>query len=112
MAYSSNDFLDIVKRWESLFEDFHRHTKDGLSREFDVVKNFKRLIEEKFPEFEYKEIIQKFALSRTCFRMRALARKLAAEKAETYRAKCKQLEYAESYSKVQYFTNFCSKSKS
>ena len=112
MAYSSNDFLGIVKLWESLFADYHRHAKDGLSREFDVVKNFTRVIEEKFPEFEYKEIIQKFALSRTCFRMRALGRKLAAEKAETYRGRCKQLEYAESYSKVQYFTIFCSKSKS
>ena len=85
MAYSSNDFLSTVKLWESFFEDYHRHTKDGLSREFDVVKNFTRLIEKQFPEFEFKEIIQKFALSRTCFRMRALARKLAAEKAETYR---------------------------
>ena len=58
MAYSSNDFLGIVKLWESLFADYHRHAKDGLSREFDVVKNFTRVIEEKFPEFEYKEIIQ------------------------------------------------------
>ena len=112
MSYPTEEFLNLVKLWDSLFEDFHRHASDGLSREFNVVKKFAKLIEDTFPEFDNKKVIKKFALSRTCFRMRAIARKLAAEKADTYRAECKKKQYAHAYQgkkkekkPVQYFTN-------
>ena len=91
MAYPANFWVDIVRVWDGIFEDYHRGAPDGLLRTFDVVKNLVKLIESKYPDFEYPVIIGKFALSRTKFRMRALVRKLRAERKESARARRKKL---------------------
>ena len=68
MSYASKDFHATVTKWEAIFNEFHKDAKDGLLRIFDVTKKLTAVIESKFPDFEEKHIIQKFALSRTCFR--------------------------------------------
>jgi hypothetical protein len=77
LSYPTKVFVPEVKLFDNLFDDYHKDSKDGLSREFDVVKNFKNLLEQKFkdqdgqPMYDGK-MLQKFALSRTLFRMRAI----------------------------------------
>ena len=93
MSYGANFWVDMVKTWDSLFEEYHKEAPDGLLRTMGVEKGLYDLILSKFPDFEYKYIIKKFVHSRTCFRMRNIARKLAAEKAETLKARRKKLAY-------------------
>ena len=93
MSYGKLDWIDIVKQWEKIFEEYNQPAPDGLLRTMGVCKGLYDLIDKKFPEFEFKYIIKKFAKSRTCWRMRFLARKLAADKAETLRARRKKLAY-------------------
>ena len=83
MAYPAKDFLEIVRVWESLFLEFHKNEPDQLSRKFNVVKDLAALLKQRYPDEQFESIINKFALSRTCFRMTAVAKKFAAERAET-----------------------------
>ena len=92
MSYPANFWVDIVKVWEGMFKEYHRNAPDSLLRTFNVVKNLVDLIKSKYPDFEYPDIIRRFALSRTKFRMRALIRKLAAERKESARARRKKLD--------------------
>ena len=80
MSYPTKEFQPDVKLFDSLFEDYHGTSKDGLSREYDVVKNFANLLEDKFKDQKFEDgepkydrkLFRKFALSRTLFRMRAI----------------------------------------
>ena len=96
MAYPAKDFLEIVRVWESLFLEFHKNEPDQLSRKFNVVKDLAALLKQRYPDEQFESIINKFALSRTCFRMTAVAKKFAAERAETLKARRKknELEYS------------------
>ena len=80
MSYALKSFVPDVKQFDSLFDQYHKDSKDSLSRELDVVKNFVNLLEKQFmdqkdengqPIYDRK-ILQKFGLSRTLFRMRAI----------------------------------------
>ena len=76
-----------------MFQEYHNEAPDGLLRTTGVVAGLVSKIAKKFPNFEFPKKIQQFALSRTCFRMNALARKLAADRAETLKAKRKVLDF-------------------
>ena len=83
----------MVGEWEQMFQEYHNDAPDGLLRTTGVVAGLVSKIAKKFPNFEFPKKIQQFALSRTCFRMRALIRKLAADRAETLKAKRKVLDF-------------------
>ena len=48
MAYSAIEFERDIRLWDSLFEDYHRSSKDGLKRTMNVVKELVDLIKKKF----------------------------------------------------------------
>ena len=95
MAYPSKDFLEEVKRYDILFEDFHKTARDGILRIFGVVEKFAAVLEKNFPNSD-KDVIRKFAKSRTIARVNAIARKLANDRLESLRAKRKKIEFAHS----------------
>ena len=76
-----------------MFQEYHNEAPDGLLRTTGVVAGLVSKIAKKFPNFEFPKKIQQFALSRTCFRMNAISRKLAADRAETLKAKRKVLDF-------------------
>ena len=76
-----------------MFQEYHNEAPDGLLRTTGVVAGLVSKIKAKFPTFEFPKKIEQFALSRTCFRMRAISRKLAADRAETLKAKRKVLDF-------------------
>ena len=76
-----------------MFQEYHNDAPDGLLRTTGVVAGLVSKIAKKFPNFEFPKKIQQFALSRTCFRMRAISRKLAADREETLKAKRKVLDF-------------------
>ena len=84
MSYPSNEFLKDVKLWDSLFEDYHKSAPDGLLRTLGVVQGLVDLIKKQFGDKYDEKLIKKFALSRTCFRMRAIGRKLQDERHSIY----------------------------
>ena len=92
-----------------MFQEYHNEAPDGLLRTTGVVAGLVSKIAKKFPNFEFPKKIQQFALSRTCFRMNALARKLAADRAETLKAKRKVLDfiYSSEPSKKVLFLQIC-----
>ena len=92
-SYPATFFHDMVGEWEQMFQEYHNDAPDGLLRTTGVVAGLVSKIAKKFPNFEFPKKIQQFALSRTCFRMNALVRKLAADRAETLKAKRKVLDF-------------------
>ena len=74
MSYPSTEFLKDVKLWDSMFEDYHKSAPDGLLRTLGVVQGLVDLIKKQFGDKYDEKIIKKFALSRTCFRMRAIGK--------------------------------------
>ena len=86
-----------MRLWESLFEDYHRSAKDGLKRTMNVVKELVDLIKKNFSDKYEIKFMKKFALSRTCMRMRQIGYKMAAEKLETLRAKRKRVQLAHAH---------------
>ena len=97
MAYSAIEFEKDVKLWDSLFEDYHRSTKDGLKRTVNVVQGLVDLIKKNFSDKYQIKFMKKFALSRTCMRMSNIGYKMAAERLETLRAKRKRVELAHAH---------------
>ena len=95
MAYPSKDFLEEVKQYDILFEEFHKTAPDGILRIFGVVEKFAAVLEKNFPNSD-KDVIRKFAKSRTIARVNAIARKLANDRLESLRAKRKKIEFAHS----------------
>ena len=95
MAYPSKDFLEEVKQYDILFEEFHKSAPDGILRIFGVVEKFAAVLEKNFPNSD-KDVIRKFAKSRTIARVNAIARKLANDRLESLRAKRKKIEFAHS----------------
>ena len=93
MAYPAKDFVEIVRVWENLFNEFHKNEPDQLSRKFNVVKDLAALLKQRYPDEQFEKIINKFAHSRTCFRMTAVAKKFAAERVETLKARRKKNEF-------------------
>ena len=90
-----SSFVNDVKIWDNLFEEYHKSSIDGLLRTPNVVGDLVDIIAEQFKDSDYdRKLIRKFALSRTCFRMRAIGRKMAADKAESLRARRKVIELA------------------
>ena len=87
MKYPRNDWLKEVKLYDSLFQDFHRESYDGISRCFGVVRKFRELLEQNFPNSEITRIQKTFAISRTMTRMRAVGRKYLSDREETLRAR-------------------------
>ena len=83
---------------DSLFEDFHRDSEDGLLRKCGVVEEFTNLLEQKFKPKYDRKLLKRFALCRTLFRMRAIARKMASDR-DTLRAERKKLEFSYSSNK-------------
>ena len=73
MAYPLKEMAKDVKIFASLFEDFHKDSLDGLSRGYGVVEELTNVIEKNFPQYDRK-LIRRYALSRTCFRMRAIGK--------------------------------------
>ena len=73
MAYPLKDMAKDVKHFASLFEDFHKDSLDGLSRGYGVVEELTNVIEKNFPQYD-RRLIKRYALSRTCFRMRAIGK--------------------------------------
>ena len=92
-----------------MFQEYHNEAPDGLLRTTGVVAGLVSKIAKKFPNFEFPKKIQQFALSRTCFRMNAISRKLAADRAETLKAKRKVLDfiYSSEPSKKVLFLQIC-----
>ena len=70
MAYPAIDFHDIVLDWEEIFENFHKESADGLLRCTGVTQKLRAIIDSKYPDFPFKEVIRKFCRSRTCIRMK------------------------------------------
>ena len=89
MAYAATPLYKDVKLWESLFEDFHKNTVDGLSRGVRVVEEFGNHILKEFPKYDtvMQKVVKRYALTRTLFRMRAIGRKMANDRIETLRAR-------------------------
>ena len=103
LSYPKTDFVNDVRLMDSLFEDFHRDSEDGLLRKCGVVEEFTNLLEQNFknsdgqPKYDQK-LLKRFALCRTLFRMRAIARKMASDR-DTLRAERKKLEFTYSSNK-------------
>ena len=102
LCVPTNEFVNDIKKMDSLFRKFHKDapgtkkfsfTPHDLLRSPKVVKSFYEVLISEFPNYheKYPKILKRFAKSRTMFRMRHL-QKLITQR-ESLRSKVTKLSY-------------------
>lgn len=90
LCIPSITFVEDLKEMNTIFEDFHGSSADGLLRTKNIISDLTKILESKF-SYDRK-LLRRFVMSRTMFRLRHLQRQLC--KAESKRSKMKKIQFA------------------
>jgi len=90
LTQPSTEFFNMIKQFENIFLQFHGPT---LSKESNVIKNFQKVLLQKFPSLHPK-IAMKYSRTRTFIRIKFLNHKL--------KSKLSAIERRESKKKSQF----------
>jgi hypothetical protein len=75
LSYPSKTLVQDITIMDDMFKDFHKSSKDGLRRDKGITKTLKALLTKEFPQYP-EELLRKFSVSRTCFRMRCIQKRM------------------------------------
>jgi hypothetical protein len=75
LSYPSKTLVEDITLMDDMFKDFHQSSTDGLRRDKNITKTLKSLLMKEFPQYP-EELLRKFSVSRTVFRMRCIQKEM------------------------------------